>query len=110
MSVGLLSKYLKTTLKNVQVTNYSITQGRFDFDTSYRFNTQVRNIPSKNLSHEHFIAVPGGGYMLLKEYGMPYESDKTPKHPLSEIWRQLICWPITQKPTMTNLLWLMVII
>lgn len=80
MSVGLLSGYLKTSLKNVHITNYSISQGRFDFDTSYRFNTQVRDARNKNLSHERFIAVPGGGYMLLKEYGVPLESDK-PENP-----------------------------
>lgn len=74
MSVGLLSRYLKTSLKNVQITNYSILQGRFDFDTSYRFNTQINETRNKNISHERFIAVPGGGYMLLKEYGIPFES------------------------------------
>jgi len=85
MSVGLLSRYLKTSLKNVQVTNYSIKQGRFDFDTSYRFNTQLRNIPGRNLSHERFIAVPGGGYLLLKEYGIPLEFEK-PETPFIGNW------------------------
>jgi hypothetical protein len=75
MSVGLLSRYMKTSLKNVQITKYSILQGRFDFDTSYRFNTQANEMKNKNLSQERFIAVPGGGYMLLKEYGIPYESN-----------------------------------
>ena len=47
MSVGLLSRYLNTSLRNVRITNYSISQGRFDFDTSYRFNTQHRNARNK---------------------------------------------------------------
>ena len=76
MSVGLFSGYRKSTLKNVRVCNYSMTSGRFVFDTSYHFNTQVRDIQAKNLSHESFVAVPGGGYMLLKEYGHAYEFSK----------------------------------
>jgi len=77
MSVGVLSGYPKTSLKTVQITNYSIEEGRFDFDTSYRFSTQTREWRDKNLSRENFMAVPGGGYLLLKEYGMPYEIGKT---------------------------------
>jgi hypothetical protein len=78
MSVGLLSGYSNTSFKNVQICNYSMRQGRFDFDSSYRFNTQVRDVRSKNLSHESFIAVPQAGYMLLKEYGSPIELNKPP--------------------------------
>ncbi len=85
MSVGLLSRYQKTSLKNVQVTNYSIVQGRFDFDTSYRFNTQEKEARNQNISHERFIAVPGGGYMLLKEYGIPFESG-TAENPFIGNW------------------------
>jgi hypothetical protein len=83
MSVGLLSRYLTSSLKSVQITNYSISGGRFDFDTSYHFNTQVKD--TRNLSHERFIAVPGGGYLLMKEYGIPMESDKT-KMPFLGSW------------------------
>jgi hypothetical protein len=85
MSVGLLSRYLKTSLKNVRITNYSISQGRFDFDTSYRFNTQHQNPGNKNLSHESFVSVPGGGFMLMKEYGISIESEK-PELPFVENW------------------------
>lgn len=85
MSVGILSGYLNTSLKNVQVCNYSMKQGTLDFDSSYHFNTQRRDIRSKNLSHESFIAVPGGGYMLLKEYGSSYEFEK-PNIPLLNNW------------------------
>jgi hypothetical protein len=77
MSVGLLSGYPKTSLKNVQITNYSIAQGRFDFDTSYRFSTQSHDVRNKNLSQESFMAVPGGGYLLMKEYGIPFEFENT---------------------------------
>ena len=85
MSVGLLSGYLRTSLKNVQVYNYSMKQGRFDFDSSYHFNTQARDIRSRNLSHESFIAIPGGGYMLLKEYGYAFEFSR-PDIPLIDNW------------------------
>ncbi|HET7002784.1 MAG TPA: hypothetical protein VFI33_15775 [Puia sp.] len=86
MSVGLLSAYRNTSLKNVQVCNYSMREGRFDFDSSYRFNEQARDIRSKNLSHESFISVPGGGgYMLLKEYGSSFEFEK-PNIPLLNNW------------------------
>jgi hypothetical protein len=85
MSVGLLSAYKNTSLKNVQICNYSMRQGRFDFDTSYHFNTQARDIQAKNLSHESFIAVPGEGYMLLKEYGNSFEFDK-PLIPFVNNW------------------------
>ncbi|HTB26588.1 MAG TPA: hypothetical protein VK711_14535, partial [Puia sp.] len=59
--------------------------GMFYFDSSYRVNTQRRDIQSKNLSHESFIAVPGGGYMYLKEYGSPYEFNK-PSVPYINSW------------------------
>jgi hypothetical protein len=85
MSVGVLSGYRNTSIKNVQVYNYSMQQGRFDFDSSYHFNTQSRDIRSKNLSHESFTAVPGGGYMLLKEYGSSFEFEK-PTIPLLNNW------------------------
>ena len=85
MSLGLLSGYANTTYKNVTVSNYSMKQGSFYFDTSFRFNTQARDIQSKNLSHESFIAVPGGGFMLLKEYGSPHAFSR-PVIPLMNEW------------------------
>jgi len=83
MTIGLLSGYRNTSLKSVQVCNYSMREGRFDFDTSYRFNEQARDIRSKNLSHESFVSVPQGGYMLLKEYGSSFEFEKPNIPPLS---------------------------
>jgi hypothetical protein len=85
MTVGLLSGYRNTSLKNVQVCNYSMREGRFDFDSSYHFNEQARDIRSRNLSHQSFIALPGGGYMLLKEYGSSFEFEK-PNIPLLSNW------------------------
>ncbi len=76
MSLALLSGYKNSSLKNVQICNYSLKQGKFEFDSSYHFNTQVRDIRAKNLSNQSFVAVPGGGFMLLKEYGSPFEFEK----------------------------------
>jgi hypothetical protein len=85
MSVGLLSAYSGSSFKNVQICNYSIKQGRFDFDSAYRFNTQALDSRNKNLSHESFIAVPGAGYLLLKEYGSPFDFN-SPAIPFINNW------------------------
>jgi hypothetical protein len=71
MSVGLLSRYRNTSLKNVEVSHYSLTQTRFDFDSSYSFNSLTGRLESQNLSNESFIPVPGQGYMLFREFGRP---------------------------------------
>ncbi len=69
---GILSVFRYNTLKNVQVTHYSLMEQRFDFDSSYRFNTLASGkIKDENLAKESFISVPGMGFMLLKEYGRP---------------------------------------
>jgi hypothetical protein len=85
MTIGLLSCYRNTSLKNVQVCNYSMREGRFEFDSSYHFNEQARDIRSKNLSHQSFVALPEGGYMLLKEYGSSFEFEK-PNIPVLSNW------------------------
>ncbi len=85
LNLGLLSAYRNTSLKNVQVYNYSISRSQFTFDSSYHFNELHRDLQSKNLSHESFTAIPGGGYMLLKEYGSPFEPEK-PDIPLVNNW------------------------
>jgi hypothetical protein len=70
---GVLSVFNFSTLKNVQVVHYSLRNHEFDFDSSYRFNTLISfNVKDENTTHESFIAVPGNGFMLLKEYGVPY--------------------------------------
>ena len=77
MSVGMLSRYRNTTIKNVQVSHYSMARNKFDFDSSYHFNTLASSLKNQSLSNESFIAVPGQGYMLFKEYGRPENaSDK----------------------------------
>ncbi len=85
MTMGLLSGYSNTSLKNVQVCHYSMKLGAFDFDSSYHFNTQSRDIRDKNLSHQRFISVPGGGYMLLKEYGSPFDFNRPAVAPFNEL-------------------------
>jgi hypothetical protein len=85
LNLGLLSAYRNTSLKNVQVYTYAISRAQFAFDSSYHFNEQHRDILSKNLSHEIFTAIPGGGFMLLKEYGSPFEFEK-PTIPLLTNW------------------------
>ncbi|PWT71484.1 MAG: hypothetical protein C5B59_18095 [Bacteroidetes bacterium] len=73
---GIVSVFRYQTLKNVQVVHYSLTNHQLDFDSSYRFNTLMAyRIMNENLIHESFIMVPGTGFMLLKEYGRPFESD-----------------------------------
>jgi len=67
---------LYDVLKNVHVVHYSLKEKIFGFDSSYRFSTLVPGkMRDENLTKESFIAVPGSGFMLLKEYGRPYEQD-----------------------------------
>jgi hypothetical protein len=84
-SIGLLSSYAKTTFKNAEVYKYSMKEGIVYFDSSYHFNSQDKDIQNKNLTHESFIAMRGGGYMYLKEYGAPYEFNK-PAIPFMTNW------------------------
>ena len=70
---GILSRFRYSTLKNVQVAKYSMEQKKIDFDSSFRFNTLVGSkVKNENLYEESFVAVPGAGFMLLKEYGKDY--------------------------------------
>lgn len=71
---GVLSTFHYETLKSVKVVHYSMTAHSFDFDSSYRLTTLGDGkVKDGNLVKEHFIAVPGRGFMLLKEYGRPFE-------------------------------------
>lgn len=78
---GLLSDFHYTTLKNVRVTHYSMISKTFDFDTSYRLRTlgggKLRN---ENMVKENFMAVPGHGFLLLKEYGRPFDDEVDQKN------------------------------
>ena len=73
-SAGILSDFHYNTLKNVRVMHYSMVTKTFDFDTSYRLRTlgggKLRN---ENMVKENFLAVPGHGFLLLKEYGRAFE-------------------------------------
>lgn len=70
---GILSKFRYSTLKNVEVAKYSMEQKKISFDSSFRFNTLTAGkVKNENLYEESFVAVPGTGFMLLKEYGKDY--------------------------------------
>jgi hypothetical protein len=72
---GILSRMRYQPLKNVRIAHYLLADHRFDFDTSFRFNTlaytKTRN---ENIFEEYFMTVPGKGFMLLKEYGRSFSS------------------------------------
>jgi len=71
---GILSSLNYDVLKEVRVAHYSMNSQHFDFDSSYLLNTLVAGrIRNQNLVKEDFIAVPGRGFMLLKEYGRAFE-------------------------------------
>jgi hypothetical protein len=73
---GILSSFHYSTLKNIEVAHYSMVTKSFDFDSSYRLTTlgggRVRN---DNLVKENFMAVPGKGFLLMKEYGRPFDEN-----------------------------------
>jgi hypothetical protein len=85
VSMGLLSAYSNTSLKDVQVYNYSMKEGKIVFDSAFHFNTQYRAFRSHNLFHERFVAVPGEGFLLMMEYGRPYAFDE-PRVPVFNYW------------------------
>jgi hypothetical protein len=70
---GVLSRFRYSSLKNVEVAKYSMLQKKIGFDSSFRFNTLTADkVKNENLYEESFVAVPGAGFMLLKEYGKDY--------------------------------------
>jgi len=71
---GILSNFHYSTLKNVQVVHYSMADRIFKFDSSYRLSTLTSGkVREGNIVKEHFVAVSGHGFMLLKEYGRPFD-------------------------------------
>lgn len=73
---GVLSNFHYSSLKNVQVVHYSMRTKTFSFDSSYRLTTLGgKRIRNDNLVKENFVAVPGRGFLLMKEYGRPYEQE-----------------------------------
>jgi hypothetical protein len=72
---GILSRVRYQSLKNVRIGHYLLAEHRFDFDTSFRFNTLAANkTRNENIFEEYFMTVPGKGFMLLKEYGKAFSS------------------------------------
>jgi hypothetical protein len=75
---GILSRTRYQPLKNVRIAHYLLTDHRFDFDTSFRFNTLAyTKTKNENIFEEYFMTVPGKGFMLLKEYGRSFSSPVT---------------------------------
>jgi hypothetical protein len=73
---GILSRMRYQPFKNVRIAHYLLADHRFDFDTSFRFNTlAVTKTKNENIFEEYFMTVPGKGFMLLKEYGRSFSSD-----------------------------------
>lgn len=73
-SAGFLSRFTFRSLKNVQVVRYDLGKKEVLLDTSYRFNALLGDkIQSKNIIKEHLTAVPGTGFVLLREYGLVFE-------------------------------------
>ncbi len=87
---GVLSDFHYTPFKNVRIVHYSMGLRQFDFDTTFRLTTlgagRVRN---SNLVKESFMAVAGGGFLLLKEYGRVFEEPIDDKS-LDEGWDPMI--------------------
>ena len=72
-SAAVLSTFHYDALKNVRVVHYSMNSRSFDFDSSYRLSTLASGkVKEDNVIKESFMAVPGNGFMLLKEYGRPF--------------------------------------
>lgn len=70
---GVLSTFHYSPLKNVETVYYSMRTKTFSFDSSYRLTTlNGRRIRNDNIVKENFVAVPGRGFLLLKEYGRPF--------------------------------------
>ena len=73
---GVLSTFHYAPLKNVEAVHYSMVTKSFSFDSSYRLTTlNGRRVRNDNIVKENFVAVPGRGFLLLKEYGRPFGED-----------------------------------
>jgi hypothetical protein len=73
---GILSTFHYSPLKNVEIVRYSMTKRIMEFDSSYRLNTLPgRKVRNDNIVKENFVALPGRGFLLMKEYGRPFEED-----------------------------------
>jgi len=73
VSLAVLSRIGFSALKQVTVLRYALDKHQAVFDSVYRFSTLLAaQSKTPNLVHEQFLAVPGRGFMLLKEFGRPY--------------------------------------
>jgi hypothetical protein len=74
---GILSTFRYVALKDAEVVRYSLISHRVEFDSSYRFSTLLgAQVRTENLIHEFFMAWPGRGFILLKEYGRNMKDDQ----------------------------------
>jgi hypothetical protein len=70
VTAGILSRIRYSALKDVEIVRYSLPHREIYYDSSFRFNTLIADdIKNNSLYSENFVGVPGGGFMLLKEYG-----------------------------------------
>lgn len=67
-SVGILSSYKNSALRKLQVVHYSMVEGRFDYDSSFSFNTLAEDIRYEHIVKETLSGLPQGGYVFCKEY------------------------------------------
>lgn len=76
---GILSQNRSPLAKSVRLLRYSMDTCSVLYDTIYKFNTlAATNTTSKTAYEEYFMAVPGKGFLLLKEYGRAYDDKYSP--------------------------------
>ena len=74
---GILSTFHYAPLKDVEVVHYSMVTKTFSFDSSYRLSTLAgKRVRNENIVKENFVAIPGRGFLLLKEYGRPFTDEQ----------------------------------
>jgi hypothetical protein len=84
---GVLSTFHYSPLKNVEIVRYSMARRIMEFDSSYRLNTLAgRKVRNDNLVKENFVALPGRGFLLMKEYGRPFEEDDMETDDVDQGW------------------------
>ena len=72
---GILLQYRPLITKGVSMLHYSLDTCKVLYDSSYKFNTlAVSKNSKKTVCEEYFMAVPGKGFLLLKEYGRVYDN------------------------------------
>ncbi len=70
---GILSQFRSPLSKSVRMLHYSLDTCNVLYDSVYKFNTLAATTATrKTIYEEYFMAVPGKGFLLLKEYGRAY--------------------------------------